>query len=124
MRSNRNLRALHQPAEKQGFWKREKVAISSPKVVKVTPDIFKKIARGRIADLPSDLDLLAGTKIYIKEHDGYIFTGREIVVEITKVSKAGSQFKKYSVIYDEDLGNKSKRNLERVKKADNNSATI
>lgn len=124
MSSSRKLRALHQPEEKQGYWKRKKVVISSPKVIKVTPDIFKGIARGRITEVPTDLDLLAGAKIYIKEHDGYIYTGREIVAEVTGASDAGIQFKKYSVIYDEDLGNKSRRNLERVKKAENKSLTI
>lgn len=124
MESDKHVRALNQTKERQEWWAREKVMISSPKVVKVAPDTFEEMARGRIAELPADLDLLAGTKIYIKEHDGYINTGHEIVAEVTGVSKTGIQFRKYSVLYRKDLEKIGKRNLQRIKKDNNTSITI
>lgn len=57
------------------------IKINSRKVVALTTKEYRAAARGIIQTLPNNLNLNTGDQIIIKEHDGKVYTGNEIIAD-------------------------------------------
>lgn len=85
------------------------VNINSKKVVQLPLKEYDAVARGTLYTLPNNLKLNTGDQIIIKEHTGRLYTGREIIGQVTESSAKEFRFRKYVVLSDEGAGAQNKR---------------
>lgn len=74
------------------------VRINSRKIIKLLADEYEAVATGKLYALPNNQKLNTGDQIIIKEHDGSLYTGREIIGEVTESNEQEFRFRKYAII--------------------------
>lgn len=91
----------------------KKVKIKKNHSIKVLPEYFKEIIKGKksFEIRNNDRDYKVGDLIVLKEFDGTTYTGREVMAEITYITDFAQQegyvvfsFKKFSVTNRKDVG--------------------
>lgn len=92
---------------------RKTVAINSSHNIRVEPDDFESMAKGRktYSIIKKRKDMKVGERVIIVEVEDEMATGREIVGEVTYLSPLGVKrghiaisFKKYSISHRSDIG--------------------
>lgn len=94
-------------------WTRPPVQVNAPKNIQLAPEEYQSASRGGMLTLPNKQNLKTGERIYLKEHTGTMYTGREIVAEVTESSTKEFRFKKTAVLDDEQLRASNKRDEQR-----------
>lgn len=87
-----------------------RVEINSRKVIQLSPEQFRLIARGHINRIEG-IELDENTQIIIKEHTGTQYTGREIIGEVV----GENTIRKFTVVNDKDKKRKNERDSKRDK---------
>ena len=99
------------------------VKINSKKIIKLEPNEYEAVARGQLYTLPNNLKLSVGDQILIKEHDGKLYTAREIIGQVTESNPGEFKFRKYAVTTSGSEHSQNKRDSRRVHKDGNNYNT-
>lgn len=74
------------------------VKINSRKIIRLLADEYEAVATGKLYTLPNNLKLNTNDQIIIKEHDGNLYTGREIIGEVTESNEQEFRVRKYAII--------------------------
>lgn len=89
------------------------IKINSKKIVKLPPDKYEAVAQGQLYTLANNLKLTVGDQILIKERNGKLYTGREIIGHVTESSTQEFRFRKYAVISNSAASSQNKRDGQR-----------
>lgn len=85
-----------------------RIAINTPKILKVKPNMFDEIAKGKRNRLKNHLKVKTNEQIRIREHTGKYYTGKEILATVSKVMPKSINFKKLCIIDETDEGKQNK----------------
>ena len=99
-------------------WLNPSIKIDAPRVIHLSVEEYEVVARGGKFTLPNKCGVSVGDKVYLKEkeHDD-VYTGREIVAQVTESSLKEFRFSSLAVLDDKAKGKQNKRDkLRRHKK--------
>ena len=86
-------------------------------MIQLSIEEYETTARGGKFTLPNKCGVSVGDKVYLKEHHDDVYTGREIVAQVTESSLKEFRFSALAVLDDEAKGKQNKRDkLRRHKK--------
>lgn len=89
-------------------WLNPSIKIDGPRVIQLSIEEFETIARGGKLTLPNKCGVSVDDKVYLKEHDE-VYTGREIVAQVTESSLKEFRFSALSILDDKAKGKQNKR---------------
>ena len=104
-------------------WLKPSIKIDAPRVIHLSIGEYEVIARGGKFTLPNKWGVSVGDKVYLKEHDE-VYTGREIVAQVTESSLKDFRFSALSILDDKEKGKQNKRDKLRRHKKNSYNTTL